>query len=132
MLRPVALSALAVLLVGLLECAAYSHSSQTLSVPPDSPRWDLQGEAKPAEYQGRKCLFISGGAAILKDFEMRDGVVDLDVATRASRGFFGIQFRISDDGNNSEWVYLRQHKSGYPDALQYTPVLNTGLNWQNL
>jgi hypothetical protein len=27
-------------------------------------------------------------------------------------------------------VYLRQHKSGEPDALQYTPVLNTGLNWQ--
>jgi hypothetical protein len=25
---------------------------------------------------------------------------------------------------------LRQHKSGQPDALQYTPVLATGLNWQ--
>ena len=23
-----------------------------------------------------------------------------------------------------------QHKSGLPDAMQYTPVLNTGLNWQ--
>jgi hypothetical protein len=52
------------------------------------------------------------------------------VATPASRGFFGIQFRITDDGGNAEWVYLRQHKSGLPDALQYTPVLNTGLNWQ--
>lgn len=27
-------------------------------------------------------------------------------------------------------VYLRQHKSGYPDAMQYIPVLNTGANWQ--
>lgn len=61
---------------------------------------------------------------------MRDGVVDVDVATPASRGFFGIQFRISNDGANAEWVYLRQHKSGLPDAMQYTPVLNTGLNWQ--
>src|SRR6266481_1244147 len=61
---------------------------------------------------------------------MRDGVIDVDVATPASRGFFGIQFRIADDGANAEWVYLRQHKSGLPDALQYTPVLNTGLNWQ--
>ena len=43
-----------------------------------------------------------------------------------------LKLRISDDGNNSEWVYLRQHKSSDPDALQYTPVLNTGLNWQNL
>jgi hypothetical protein len=102
--------------------------SQTLSVPPDSPRWELEGQAKPAEYQGRKCLFLDGGAATLKDFEMRDGVVDVDVATPASRGFFGVQFRIA--GNNAEWVYLRQHKSGQPDAMQYTPVLNTGLNWQ--
>jgi len=66
----------------------------------------------------------------LKDFEMRDGVIDVDVATPATRGFFGIQFRISSDSLNGEWVYLRQHKSGLPDAMQYTPVLNTGLNWQ--
>ena len=73
---------------------------------------------------------LDGGEATLKDFEMRDGVIDVDVATPAIRGFFGIQFRIADDGANGEWVYLRQHKSGLPDALQYTPVLNTGLNWQ--
>lgn len=99
-----------------------------LSVPPDSPRWELQGKASVAEYQGRQCLLLDGGAATLKDFELRDGVVDVDVATPAARGFFGIQFRI--DGANAEWVYLRQHKSGLPDAMQYTPVLNTGLNWQ--
>lgn len=82
------------------------------------------------EFQGRKCLMLDGGAAVLNDFEIRDGVIDVDVATPASRGFFGIQFRVADDGANAEWVYLRQHKSGLPDAMQYTPVLNTGLNWQ--
>jgi hypothetical protein len=61
---------------------------------------------------------------------MRDGVIDVDVATNAARGFFGIQFRIAADGADSEWVYLRPRKSGAPDALQYTPVLKTGLNWQ--
>jgi hypothetical protein len=61
---------------------------------------------------------------------MRDGVIDVDVATPANRGFFGIQFRVSSDDLNGEWIYLRQHKSGQPDAMQYTPVLNTGLNWQ--
>ena len=60
---------------------------------------------------------------------MRDGVVDMDVATPAKRGFFGIRFRIAN-GGDAEWVYLRQHKSGLPDAMQYTPVLHTGLNWQ--
>jgi hypothetical protein len=105
-----------------------SQTPQTLSVPADSPRWELEGQAKATEYQGRKALLLDGGAATLKELEMRDGVIDVDVSTPASRGFFGIQFRIS--GNNAEWVYLRQHKSGYPDAMQYTPVLNTGLNWQ--
>jgi hypothetical protein len=107
-----------------------TQTSQTLSVPADSPRWDLEGQAKATEYQGRKCLFLDGGAAVLKDLEMRDGVIDVDVATPATRGFFGMQFRIANDGATAEWVYLRQHKSGLPDAMQYTPVLNTGANWQ--
>ena len=106
------------------------QTSKPLAVPADSPLWVLEGQAKPAEYQGRKCLFLDGGAATVKDFELRDGLIDVDIATPASRGFFGIQFRISSDGANAEWVYLRQHKSGLPDAMQYTPVLNTGLNWQ--
>ena len=102
---------------------------ETLSILPDSPRWQLDGEAKPTEYQGRKCLYLNGAEATLKDFEMRDGIIDVDVATPASRGFFGIEFRTQNEGNG-EWIYLRQHKSGAPDAIQYTPVLNTGLNWQ--
>jgi hypothetical protein len=117
-------------LILLLKSFAHAQATQTLSVPPDSPRWDLQGEAKVAEYQGRKCLSLDGAAALLKDFEMQDGVIDVDVATPARRGFFGIQFRVADDGATAEWVYLRQHKSGLPDAMQYTPVLHTGLNWQ--
>ncbi|MGZ6141276.1 MAG: hypothetical protein ACXWLA_11400 [Myxococcaceae bacterium] len=101
-----------------------------LALPPDSPRWELEGQAKVVEHQGRKSLFLDGGAAVVKDLDFRDGVVDLDVSTPAARGFFGIEFRISDEGATAEYVYLRQHKSGAPDAMQYTPVLNTGFNWQ--
>jgi hypothetical protein len=107
-----------------------SVAQAPLAVPADSPRWQLEGQAKVAEYEGRKSVFLDGGAAVLNGFEMRDGVIDVDIATPASRGFFGIQFRIDATGDNAEWVYLRQHKSGLPDAIQYTPVLNTGLNWQ--
>ena len=121
---------LPLLFLAVLFAALCAQAQEHLPVPPDSPRWDLQAEAKPSEYQGRKCLLLDGGAAIVKDFELRDGVVDMDIATPAKRGFFGIQFRIDGDGANGEVVYLRQHKSGLPDAMQYTPILNTGLNWQ--
>src|SRR4051812_23514439 len=107
-----------------------SQTPQALSVPADSPRWELEAQAKPVEYLGRKSLLLDGGAAILKDFEMRDAVIDVDVATPASRGFFGFDFRVANDGKEGEEVYLRQHKSGQPDAMQYTPVLSTGRNWQ--
>ena len=119
--------ALASLLLGSL---VHAQPAPVLSLPPDSPRWQLEGEAKPAEYQGRKCLYLDGGAAIVKDLEMRDGVIDVDVATTAIRGFSGIDFRLSEDGAFAERFYFRQHESGQADALQYTPVLNTGADWQ--
>src|SRR5262249_15110586 len=93
-------------------------------------RWDLEGEAKATEYQGRKCVMLNGGVAVLKDFVLRDGIIDADVITPAKRGFFGFDFRIDDAEANYEEIYLRQHKTGLPDARQYTPVLNTGRNWQ--
>ena len=116
--------------ISTLLLAATTTWGQTLSVPTDSPRWELEGEAKATEYQGRKCLMLDGGAATLKDFEMRDGVIDADVITGAKRGFFGFDVRIDKDQKNYEEIYLRQHKSGLPDAMQYTPVLSTGRNWQ--
>jgi hypothetical protein len=108
---------------------AQAEPSTTGAIPPDSPRWQLEGRASAGEYLGRPCLSLNGGVATVKDLELRDGVIDVDVATPAARGFFGIQFRIAE-GKDGEWVYLRQHKSGQADAMQYTPVLNTGLNWQ--
>lgn len=81
------------------------QSSKVLSVPPDSSRWALEGEARVAEHLGRKSLWLDGGTATLKDFVLRDGTIDVDVATPAARGFFGIQFRISEDEKrrNRRW-----------------------------
>jgi hypothetical protein len=107
---------------------AGAQSAGAVALPPDSAHWVFEGRAQPTEYLGRRCIMLDGGAATVKDLDLRDGVIDMDVATPAARGFFGIQFRA--DSLNGEFVYLRQHKSGLPDAMQYTPVLNTGLNWQ--
>src|SRR5262249_17777122 len=100
-----------------------AQSPSVLSLPPDSPRWELEGDAKPAEHQGRACLRLGGGGASVKDLDFHDGVIDVDASTSGKRAFFGIQFRIAGDGGDGEWVYLRPHKSGLPDAIQYTPVL---------
>src|SRR5262249_54087921 len=110
--------------------AAQGLTQQPLSIPPDAKHWAVEGQVKPTEYLGRKCMSFDRGAAIVNDVEMRDGVIEFDVATTANRGFFGIQFRIANEGATAEFVYFRHHRSGAPDALQYTPVLNTGLNWQ--
>jgi hypothetical protein len=110
--------------------ALAAPSPPTAGIPLDPSRWELEGNAKILEHQGRQSILLDGGAATLKSFEMRDAVIDVDVSTPATRGFFGIQFRVADDGRTAEWVYLRQHKSGLADAMQYTPVLGTGLNWQ--
>src|SRR5690242_2144163 len=114
----------------LLASASFAQAPQSLSLPPDSPRWQLEGEAKVADFQGRIAIRLDGGDAIVKDFTLRDGVIDVDVATTAKRGFFGFDARIDNDGRNMEEIYLRPHQSGYPDAMQYTPVFNTGRNWQ--
>ena len=58
--------------------------SDPIPIPADSPRWDLQGQASVVEHGGRMSLALDGGAAVLKDFEMRDGVVDVDFP--AARG----------------------------------------------
>jgi len=118
------------MLFALVFAASVAGVEAQIKVEPDSPRWMLEAEARPAEFLGRKSLYLNGGAATVKDLELRDGVIDVDVATPANRGFFGIQFRIGADDANAEWIYLRQHKSGLADAMQYTPVLNGGLNWQ--
>ncbi|MGE5415079.1 MAG: hypothetical protein ACM3NW_12940 [Syntrophomonadaceae bacterium] len=114
----------------ILLLARFVPAQTAHALTPDSPRWELEGQARATEHLGRRCLLLDGVAATVKDLEFRDGVIDVDVATPARRGFFGIQFRIANDGADAEWIYLRQHKSGAPDALQYTPVLHTGLNWQ--
>src|SRR4029077_16016013 len=88
--------------IGFMLLATSMTAQQTLAVSPDSPRWQFVGQANATEYQGRKSLHIDGGAAYLKDFEMRDGVIDVDVSTPANRGFFGIQFRIANNGANPD------------------------------
>jgi len=109
-------------------CLGAFWAAQVESIPTDSPRWQLEGKAKATQYLGRRCLWLQDGRASLKDFEMTDGVIDVDMAGSGARGFYNILFRTQ--GDNGEKVYLRPHKTGLDDAQQYTPNLNRAAVWQ--
>jgi len=112
-------------------CLASVALADAVSVPPGSPRWDFIGNpAKVEEHAGRSSFRLQGGIALLKDLEFRDGVIDVDISAPPNRGFFGIHFRADFEKGNSEWVYLRPHKTGLDDAQQYKPILNGAAVWQ--
>jgi hypothetical protein len=91
------------------------------------------GRATATEHLGRACLFVDAadGFAIgtLKSVELEDGVVDVDIAVGAERGFHGVVWRLQDD-ENYESFFVRPHQVGNPDAIQYTPVFNGSSSWQ--
>jgi hypothetical protein len=101
----------------------------------DTSRWEYIGETtKVEEHLGRNSLT---GMALLKEIEFGNGIIEVDVACAGGREFAGIAFRIkpgllNSDRNYSDFeqLYLRPHKSGLPDALQYTPVFNGQTCWQ--
>jgi hypothetical protein len=118
------------LMFGVIALVGTNHvpATQAESFPVDSPRWKLDGKAAPAEYLGRRCLALENGRASLRDFEITDGVIDLDMAGKGARGFYNIHFRTQ--GEDGEVVYLRPHKTGLDDAQQYSPRLNGLAPWQ--
>jgi glyoxylase-like metal-dependent hydrolase (beta-lactamase superfamily II) len=100
------------------------------SVPFDDERWNIEAaEYEIADYLGQKALKIKGGGALLPGLDIRNGLIEFDVAITEQRGFAGVVFRLQDD-NNYENFYIRPHQSGNPDANQYQPVYNGVASWQ--
>lgn len=108
---------------------ALTATEEAESFPADSPRWHLGPKAKVTEYLGRRCLALEEDVATLKDFEMNDGVIDVDMAGTGARGFYNIFFRTQANGDGED-VYLRPHKTGLDDAQQYTPMFQGTAAWQ--
>ncbi|HSF20230.1 MAG TPA: hypothetical protein VLK65_32250 [Vicinamibacteria bacterium] len=97
---------------------------------PFDERWELSGnDTTVGDFLGRAALRMSTGRAIRRDVRFQDGTIELDLATTGHRSFFYVQFRMQSDGEHEEF-YFRPHKSGLPDAIQYTPVLRGEGNWQ--
>jgi len=45
-----------------LNQVVHAQATQLQSIPPDSSRWEFEGQAKVTEYQNRKSLFLDGGS----------------------------------------------------------------------
>jgi glyoxylase-like metal-dependent hydrolase (beta-lactamase superfamily II) len=96
----------------------------------DDERWQIEAlESERLSYLGQDALKILGGSALFTDLDIKNGIVEFDIAVNGERGFAGLMFRV-EDANNYEHFYIRPHQSGKPDANQYTPVFNGVSAWQ--
>jgi glyoxylase-like metal-dependent hydrolase (beta-lactamase superfamily II) len=99
-------------------------------IPFDDERWQFNAvEYEIVDHLGQQALKIKGGTAMLPDINIRNALVEFDIAVTPDRGFAGLIFRSQDDAN-FEHFYIRPHQSGNPDANQYTPVFNGVSAWQ--
>ncbi len=107
-----------------------SAAALAQAIPFDSPRWELDPKSGAVvNHLGRQALRLKGGIATIRDAQITDGVIELDVAFSGDRGFMGVIWRVLDRRNYEEF-YIRPHQSGNPDANQYTPVFNGSPGWQ--
>lgn len=98
-------------------------------VPFNPDAWALtDARASIDSVDERTVLTLQNGAAFLNDTTITHGIIEVDVQA-SGRGFAGIAFRAADAATY-EKVYVRMHKSGSPDAVQYTPVFNGITSWQ--
>jgi len=105
--------------------------AQKVTVPMRASHWTVKAkESTFTTYQGKPSLYLKKGSAMAKNVDLKNGIIEFDIAFSQKRQFSGVQFRLQPDLINSEEFYLRPHQSGNPDANQYTPVINGLAGWQ--
>ncbi len=121
-----------ILPAALLLAVPVAAVAQPAEPPPaerPDPTWELAGDARVEDHLGRQAIRMGMGLAHCENVRFEDGTIELDLAVTPYRSFAYVQFRIQESGENEEF-YFRSHKSGLPDAIQYTPVYRRESNWQ--
>jgi hypothetical protein len=128
---PAALTAIVALAAALpLALPAAAAAADVVPLSFGDGKWELQGRGvEVADHEGRKVLNVLNGFAYRRDVSFQDGTIELDVQLTRRRSFVYLAFRMADDREYEE-VYLRPHKSGLPDAVQYAPVYQGNSAWQ--
>ena len=99
-------------------------------LPIKDGKWQLEGPAVAvATRDGRDVIEVETGFAYRRDVALKDGTIEFDVQLTRRRSFVYLLFRMGEDREQEEF-YLRPHKSGLPDAVQYAPVYQGQSAWQ--
>ncbi|GLB50335.1 family 16 glycoside hydrolase [Neptunitalea lumnitzerae] len=110
----------------LLLCV-YGNAQNLIAIPFDKAHWKVNEETTFETFQGKQTLVLNGKAQV-KNLDFTTGILSVDVYANNKRSFAGLFFR--QQNTNAEEVYMRMHKSGQVDAVQYTPTFNDELAWQ--
>ena len=96
--------------------------SQSNIIDFDTDNWILSDNAKIVQFAGRTAL---AGTAYMKDVELLNGTIEVDIYTTGERNFGGFMFRVQSF-QEYEWCWFRIHKTNgqIQDGLQlYLPHL---------
>jgi hypothetical protein len=117
-------------LVMVLAVTSMRSANAQTTIPLSPEKWTATNALRFENYLGRPSLFIDRGIALARGVELRDGTVELDMATPKDGNFMGAVFHATST-DNSEVVYFRPASSRTIDAMQYAPALNgVGAAWQ--
>lgn len=94
----------------------------------DTALWSVSGDASGFRTEQGETTLALRGFASLDQFEFENGVITFDVRLTGRPAFVGLQFRAGQDG--AEHVYVRPHRSGEWDAIQYQPLMHGSTTWQ--
>ena len=98
----------------------FSRGSEEIDDFPKLDRWHLpETGAEVVEYRGKRALRLKAGngerAAILKNIEFEDGVIELDIAAVPS--YTGLVFRARSE-HVYEGIYFRPQNSRHQDPVR--------------
>ena len=124
-----------ILAVAFVSSTVAQDKNNLVSVAGSSDRWyiegtDRKGDAQVAEFLGRESLWLRNSTHVIRSgVEFVDGTIEFDVAPMDKSNFVGILFRRAAFPNQ-ENIYLRIHRSGLYNAVQYAPRVNGSSTWQ--